>query len=101
MIEPLGEVPGLLLHQTCIYNNHELLADLMEGPEKDNINAMDAAGRSVVYSAVSNRSFNCLKVLLENGGKKFILISFAKNTLIVFKCFEIFFVNKVIATRFL
>ena len=59
---------GRILHQACIYNNEELLTDLLKGDEKNNINALDAAGRSVVYSAVSNNSLTCLKVLLQNGG---------------------------------
>lgn len=63
------EFPGRLLHQTCIYDNYDFLADLLKGPERANLNAVDAAGRTVVYSAVSNNSSACLKVLLQEGGK--------------------------------
>ena len=67
------EFPGRILHQTCIYNNAEFLEDLLKGPEFENINALDAAGRTVIYSAVSNRSHGCLKILLKAGGDGYVL----------------------------
>jgi len=65
-----SEFVGQLLHQACLYDNSELLSDLlMNDEQKGNINALDVVGRSVIYTAVSNRSIGCLRILLTAGGK--------------------------------
>ncbi|XP_071107767.1 leucine-rich repeat serine/threonine-protein kinase 1-like [Haliotis cracherodii] len=59
--------PGQLLHQAALFDNVGLLRSLLEGDELSNINVCDRMGRSVVYTAVSNNSLKCLKLLLSNG----------------------------------
>ncbi|KAK6169175.1 hypothetical protein SNE40_020275 [Patella caerulea] len=59
--------PGQMLHQAALYNNKELMICLLEGEEKVNMNCRDVMGRTCVYTAVSNNSDECLKVLLQNG----------------------------------
>ena len=60
--------PGQFLQQAVLYDNVELLQCLLEGEELANINACDACGRTSVYTAVSNNSLRCLRLLLEHGG---------------------------------
>jgi len=64
--------PGQFLQQAVLYDNAELLQCLLEGEELANINATDACGRTAVYTAVSNNSLQCLRLLLEYGGIKLI-----------------------------
>ena len=64
------EFPGRILHQVAIYNNTEFLASLLLGEEKDNINARDPFGRTALYTAVTNNSLQCARLLLENGGEQ-------------------------------
>lgn len=60
--------PGQLLQQAVLYDNVDFLQCLLEGEEAANINAHDACGRTAIYTAVSNNSLRCLKLLLEHGG---------------------------------
>lgn len=62
------ELRGQLLHQACFYNNSDLLSDLLLGEEKDNLDSVDSEGKSVVYTAVTHDSFECLEILLVAGG---------------------------------
>ncbi|XP_076455660.1 LOW QUALITY PROTEIN: leucine-rich repeat serine/threonine-protein kinase 1-like [Babylonia areolata] len=59
--------PGQVIQQAVLYDNVELLQCLLEGEELDNINATDTCGRTAVYTAVSNNSLRCLRLLLEYG----------------------------------
>ncbi|KAK3593623.1 hypothetical protein CHS0354_025515 [Potamilus streckersoni] len=60
--------PGQFIHQATLYDNEELLSDLLQGDAIANINSKDPHGeRTAVYTAVSNNSLKCLKVLLEKG----------------------------------
>jgi ankyrin repeat protein len=63
------QYPGRLLQQAAIYNNVELLKDLLLGPEADNVNAQDPLGRTALYTSVTNNSFECGQLLLQAGGK--------------------------------
>ena len=62
------EYPGQRLHQYAIYDRDDSMADLLYGAESKNIDAPDRVGRTPVYTAVSNNSVKCLKILLNNGG---------------------------------
>ena len=64
--------PGQFLQQAVLFDNIELLQCLLEGEELANINATDVCGRTAVYTAVSNNSLQCLRLLLEYGGIKLI-----------------------------
>ncbi|XP_041363499.1 leucine-rich repeat serine/threonine-protein kinase 1-like [Gigantopelta aegis] len=55
-----------LLIQACLFDNTDLLNDLIQGGEYD-INEVDCWGRTPVYTAVSNNSMHCLEILIENG----------------------------------
>lgn len=66
---PIGDGwPGQVIQQAVLYDNVELLQCLLEGEELANINATDACGRTAIYTAVSNNSLRCLRLLLEHGG---------------------------------
>lgn len=60
--------PGQLLQQAVLYDNFDFLQCLLEGEELANIDTLDACGRTAIYTAVSNNSLRCLRLLLENGG---------------------------------
>jgi ankyrin repeat protein len=60
--------PGQFLQQAVLYDNAELLQCLLEGEELANIDASDVCGRTAIYTAVSNNSLNCLRLLLDHGG---------------------------------
>ncbi len=62
------EYPGRMLHQASIYNNTDFLASLLEGDELTCINSQDPFGRTALYTAVTNNSLECAKLLLEHGG---------------------------------
>ncbi|KAL5018104.1 hypothetical protein ScPMuIL_003826 [Solemya velum] len=59
--------PGQTLHQAAIFDNSELLQSLLEGSHSAEINATDMCGRTPVYTAVSNNSVQCLRILLQHG----------------------------------
>ncbi|KAK2169537.1 hypothetical protein LSH36_9g14013 [Paralvinella palmiformis] len=61
------EYSGRLLHQAAIYDNVDLTQSLLEGPEKDHIDAQDSYGRTALYTAVTNNSFECGHLLLQAG----------------------------------
>ena len=60
---------GRLLHQAAIYDNADLTQSLLEGPERDYIDAQDSYGRTALYTAVTNNSIECGHLLLQAGGK--------------------------------
>lgn len=62
------QYPGRLLQQAAIFNNVELLKDLLLGPEADHVNAQDPLGRTALYTSVTNNSFDCGRLLLQAGG---------------------------------
>jgi ankyrin repeat protein len=64
-----AEYSGRLLHQAAIYDNADLTQSLLEGPEKDHIDAQDSFGRTALYTAVTNSSFDCGDLLLQAGGE--------------------------------
>ena len=64
------DYPGRILHQAALYNNHELMASLLQGDELQNINALDPFGRTALYTSVTNNSYDCAELLLEHQGKK-------------------------------
>ena len=70
--KPKDGWPGQLLQQAVLFDNSDLLLCLLEGDELTNIDATDSCGRTAVYTAVSNNSLRCLRLLLEHGGKIFL-----------------------------
>lgn len=60
---------GQMVQQAVLYDNVDFLECLLDGDEIDNINSCDSCGRTATYTAVSNNSLKCLKLLLEHGGE--------------------------------
>ncbi|OTF74150.1 hypothetical protein BLA29_005591, partial [Euroglyphus maynei] len=58
---------GKLLHLSCLWNNPELLSDLLLGDEAENINSQDSKGRTALHEAVISDSIECARLLLING----------------------------------
>ena len=60
---------GRLLHQACMWENAELLEDLLKnGEEVGNIDAEDKYGRSPLHSAAKSANASLVAVLLNAGG---------------------------------
>ncbi|KAI5703280.1 hypothetical protein M8J75_009878 [Diaphorina citri] len=60
------DFPGLLLHQAALWENAELLEDLLEGDQIAHINSQDSWGRTPLHTAAMRES-GCLRVLLQAG----------------------------------
>ena len=75
------EYPGRMLHQAAIYDNTDFLASLLEGDEKNFVNAQDSFGRTALYTAVTNNSLECARILLEHGGKSLFLIDYSHEAI--------------------
>ena len=65
----MGDFTGQELIQAAIFDDVALLKCLLEGECINLINVTDQRGRTPVYTAVSNNSKQCLRVLLEHGGQ--------------------------------
>ena len=50
-----------LLHQAALWDNAELLEDLLNGEELEFINSCDSWGRSPVHAAATTESSHCLR----------------------------------------
>ena len=54
-----------LLHQAALWDNAELLEDLLNGEELEYINSCDSWGRSPVHAATTTESSMCLRILIQ------------------------------------
>ncbi|XP_045460940.1 leucine-rich repeat serine/threonine-protein kinase 1 [Harmonia axyridis] len=61
------DFPGRLLHQAALWDNTELLEDLLEGGQREFINSQDSWGRTPLHAAAITDNSLCLKILLANG----------------------------------
>lgn len=61
------DFPGRLLHQAALWDNAELMEDLLRGDHAQYINSQDSWGRSVLHAAAITESSRCLGVLLDAG----------------------------------
>ncbi|KAK6640321.1 hypothetical protein RUM44_012007 [Polyplax serrata] len=66
-LTPEDDFPGRLLHQAALWDNHELLEDLLRGDEKEHINSQDSWGRTPLHAAALTDKSKCLGVLLTSG----------------------------------
>ena len=57
-----------LLHQAALWDNAELLEDLLNGEELEYINSCDSWGRSPVHAATTTESSMCLRILIQVQG---------------------------------
>ncbi|KAJ6225869.1 hypothetical protein RDWZM_004414 [Blomia tropicalis] len=62
-----NDFEGKLLHQSCLWDNSDLLSDLLFGDELQNINSQDSKGRTALHAAVISNSVKCARLLLMNG----------------------------------
>ncbi|KZC04554.1 Leucine-rich repeat serine/threonine-protein kinase 1 [Dufourea novaeangliae] len=65
---PIDEdFPGRLLHQAALWDNAELLQDLLQGEHAQYINSQDSWGRTPLHAAAITENSRCLHVLLSAG----------------------------------
>lgn len=62
---------SLISFQAALWENAELLEDLLEGDQIAHINSQDSWGRTPLHTAAMRES-GCLRVLLQAGGKLFL-----------------------------
>ncbi len=61
--------PSRLLHVAALWDNAELLEDLLNGDELSCLDARDSWGRSALHAAATNADSKCLRILLQSGAK--------------------------------
>ncbi|XP_066246944.1 leucine-rich repeat serine/threonine-protein kinase 1 isoform X1 [Euwallacea similis] len=61
------DFPGRLLHQAALWDNTELLEDLLEGGQQAFLNSQDSWGRTPLHAAVITENSKCLPLLLNAG----------------------------------
>ena len=59
------DFPGRLLHQAALWDNAELLEDLLNGEELEYIDSCDSWGRSPVHAAATTETSLCLRILIQ------------------------------------
>ena len=59
---------GELLHQAAIYDQHQLITDLLNVGGSGTVKSVDPEGRTPLHTAASHGSVRCVKALLERGG---------------------------------
>lgn len=65
---PIDEdFPGRLLHQAALWDNAELLEDLLRGEHAQYTNSQDSWGRTPLHAAAITENSRCLDVLLSAG----------------------------------
>ncbi|XP_056637900.1 leucine-rich repeat serine/threonine-protein kinase 1 isoform X1 [Diorhabda sublineata] len=61
------DFPGRLLHQAALWDNTELLEDLLAGGQQNFINSQDSWGRTPLHAAAITDNSKCLQLLLNSG----------------------------------
>ncbi|XP_063218267.1 leucine-rich repeat serine/threonine-protein kinase 1 isoform X2 [Bacillus rossius redtenbacheri] len=61
------DFPGRLLHQAALWDNAELLADLLRGEQRAHVDSRDSWGRTPLHAAATSDNSRCLEVLLAAG----------------------------------
>lgn len=54
--------------QAALWDNAELLEDLLRGDQLSHINSQDSWGRTPLHAAATTENSRCLRVLLQAGG---------------------------------
>ena len=54
-----------LLHQAALWDNAELLEDLLHGEELGCLDARDSWGRTALHAAATNLDSQCLRILCQ------------------------------------
>ena len=58
-------IPFRLLHVAALWDNADLLEDLLHGEEIACLNARDSWGRSAMHAAATNADSKCLRILAQ------------------------------------
>ncbi|XP_045118224.1 probable E3 ubiquitin-protein ligase XBOS31 isoform X1 [Portunus trituberculatus] len=61
------DFPGRLLHQAALWDNAELLEDLLNGDQLGHLDCRDAWGRTPLHAAATTENSRCLRILLQAG----------------------------------
>ncbi|OXA37186.1 Leucine-rich repeat serine/threonine-protein kinase 1 [Folsomia candida] len=61
------DFPGHLCHQAALWDNEELLLDLLNGELISHINSLDSWGRTALHAAATTDNSKCLNILLKAG----------------------------------
>ncbi|CAH0390191.1 unnamed protein product [Bemisia tabaci] len=61
------DFPGRLLHQAALWDNAELLEDLLKGDQRRHLDGQDSWGRTPLHAAATSENSRCLRVLLQCG----------------------------------
>uniref|UniRef100_A0A0A9YDP2 Transient receptor potential cation channel subfamily A member 1 n=1 Tax=Lygus hesperus TaxID=30085 RepID=A0A0A9YDP2_LYGHE len=61
------EFNGRLLHQSALWDNAELLEDLLRGDQLSILNSQDSCGRTPLHAASTTENSTCLRILLQAG----------------------------------
>ncbi|XP_049820088.1 leucine-rich repeat serine/threonine-protein kinase 1 isoform X2 [Aethina tumida] len=61
------DFPGRLLHQAALWDNTELLEDLLAGGQQSFINSQDSWGRTPLHAGAITENSRCLQILLNAG----------------------------------
>ncbi|GAB6033061.1 hypothetical protein CHUAL_012677 [Chamberlinius hualienensis] len=67
LMEDEEDFPGRLLHQAALWDNHELLEDLLNGDHLELINSKDEWDRSALHASSATDNSHCTRVLLQSG----------------------------------
>ena len=68
----------MMLHQAAIYNNVDFMTSLLQGKERDHIDAQDNYGRTPLYTSVTNNSLECGHMLLQAGGTVYMINTYSE-----------------------
>ncbi|XP_065157528.1 leucine-rich repeat serine/threonine-protein kinase 1 isoform X3 [Atheta coriaria] len=61
------DFPGRLLHQAALWDNTELLEDLLAGGQLPFINSQDSWGRTPLHAAAISENSECIEILVQAG----------------------------------
>ena len=59
---------GQMLYQAALFNNVDLLTDLLSGDFVQQLDWRDPQGRTAVHAAATSGHQQCLKLLIDAGG---------------------------------